>query len=35
MVGIGRGIDLILYTLVCISLIVLLNLHLKSRRKWS
>jgi small membrane protein len=31
MVGIGRGVDLILYTWVCISLIVLLNLHLKLR----
>ena len=30
-VGIGRGVDLILYTWVCISLIVLLNLHLKLR----
>jgi hypothetical protein len=31
LVGIGRGVDLILYTWVCISLIVLLNLHLKLR----
>jgi len=31
MVGIGRGVDLILYIWVCISLIVLLNLHLKLR----
>lgn len=30
-VGVGRGVDLILYTWVCISLIVLLNLHLKLR----
>ena len=30
-VGIGRGADLILYLWVCISLIVLLNLHLKLR----
>ena len=30
-VGIGRGVDLILYLWVCISLIVLLNLHLKLR----
>ena len=29
--GIGRGVDLILYIWVCISLIVLLNLHLKLR----
>src|SRR5437764_9676878 len=29
--GIGRGVDLILYLWVCISLIVLLNLHLKLR----
>jgi small membrane protein len=29
--GVGRGVDLILYTWVCISLIVLLNLHLKLR----
>jgi small membrane protein len=29
--GIGRGADLILYLWVCISLIVLLNLHLKLR----
>ena len=31
LVGIGRGVDLILYTWVCLSLIVLLNLHLKLR----
>src|SRR6186997_1009621 len=31
MVGIGRGVDLILYVWVCISLVVLLNLHLKLR----
>ena len=31
LVGIGRGVDLILYTWACISLIVLLNLHLKLR----
>jgi small membrane protein len=31
LVGIGRGVDLIIYTWVCISLIVLLNLHLKLR----
>ena len=31
LVGVGRGADLILYTWVCISLIVLLNLHLKLR----
>ena len=30
-VGVGRGADLILYLWVCISLIVLLNLHLKLR----
>ena len=30
-VGIGRGVDLILYTWVGISLIVILNLHLKLR----
>jgi hypothetical protein len=30
-VGVGRGVDLILYLWVCISLIVLLNLHLKLR----
>jgi hypothetical protein len=30
-VGIGRGVDLILYVWVCISLIMLLNLHLKLR----
>jgi small membrane protein len=29
--GVGRGVDLILYLWVCISLIVLLNLHLKLR----
>ena len=32
-VGIGRGVDLILYTWVVISLIILLNLHLKLRRQ--
>jgi small membrane protein len=31
LVGIGRGADLILYVWVCISLIILLNLHLKLR----
>jgi hypothetical protein len=31
LVGIGRGVDLILYTWVVISLIMLLNLHLKLR----
>jgi small membrane protein len=31
LVGIGRGADLILYMWVCISLIILLNLHLKLR----
>jgi hypothetical protein len=31
LVGIGRGADLILYLWMCISLIVLLNLHLKLR----
>lgn len=31
LVGIGRGVDLILYVWVIISLIVLLNLHLKLR----
>jgi small membrane protein len=31
LVGIGRGVDLIIYVWVCISLIVLLNLHLKLR----
>jgi len=30
-VGIGRGVDLIIYTWVVISLLVLLNLHLKLR----
>src|SRR3954469_25294623 len=30
-VGIGRGADLILYTWSCISLLVILNLHLKLR----
>jgi small membrane protein len=29
--GIGRGVDLIIYTWVAVSLIVLLNLHLKIR----
>ena len=33
LVGIGRGVDLILYLWVCISLIVLLNLHLKLRKQ--
>jgi hypothetical protein len=31
LVGIGRGVDLLLYVWVCLSLIVLLNLHLKLR----
>jgi hypothetical protein len=31
LVGIGRGVDLVLYAWVCISLLVLLNLHLKLR----
>src|SRR5437870_7992887 len=31
LVGIGRGVDLMLYIWVCLSLIVLLNLHLKLR----
>src|SRR5580698_823228 len=31
MVGIGRGVDLILYVWVIISLMVMLNLHLKLR----
>src|SRR5262245_9956965 len=31
LVGIGRGVDLVIYIWVCISLIVLLNLHLKLR----
>jgi hypothetical protein len=31
LVGIGRGVDLILYTWVAITFIVLLNLHLKVR----
>lgn len=31
--GIGRGVDLILYVWVVISLIVLLNLHLKLRQQ--
>jgi hypothetical protein len=31
LVGIGRGVDLILYIWVCISLIVILNVHLKLR----
>jgi small membrane protein len=31
LVGVGRGVDLILYIWVCISLIVMLNLHLKLR----
>jgi hypothetical protein len=30
-VGIGRGVDLIIYIWVCISLLVLANLHLKLR----
>ena len=30
-IGIGRGVDLIMYLWVCISLIVLLNVHLKLR----
>lgn len=30
-IGVGRGVDLIMYLWVCISLIVLLNLHLKLR----
>jgi small membrane protein len=30
-VGIGRGADLVLYIWVCISLIIVLNLHLKLR----
>src|SRR5438105_15034676 len=34
LVGIGRGVDLILYTWVVISLIVLLNLHLKLRMQF-
>lgn len=29
--GVGRGVDLVLYIWVCITLIVLLNLHLKIR----
>jgi hypothetical protein len=29
--GVGRGVDLVLYIWVCISLIVVLNLHLKLR----
>lgn len=31
LVGVGRGVDLIIYTWVVISLLVLLNLHLKLR----
>lgn len=31
LVGVGRGVDLVLYVWVCISLLVLLNLHLKLR----
>lgn len=31
--GVGRGVDLILYLWVCISLIMLLNLHLKLRKQ--
>jgi hypothetical protein len=31
LVGIGRGADLVLYVWACISLVVLLNLHLKLR----
>ena len=31
LVGIGRGVDLVLYTWVVISLIMMLNLHLKLR----
>jgi small membrane protein len=31
LVGIGRGVDLILYVWVCLSLLVVLNLHLKLR----
>ena len=34
-VGIGRGADLVLYVWACISLVVLLNLHLKLRRSTS
>ena len=30
-VGIGRGADLVLYTWSCVSLLVILNLHLKLR----
>ena len=30
-IGIGRGADLVMYLWICISLIVLLNLHLKLR----
>ena len=33
MAGVGRGVDLILYVWVVISLIVLLNLHLKLRQQ--
>jgi small membrane protein len=33
LVGIGRGVDLIIYTWVVISLIILLNLHLKLREQ--
>jgi len=33
LIGIGRGADLILYMWVCISLIILLNLHLKLRNQ--
>ena len=29
--GVGRGVDLVLYIWVCITLVVLLNLHLKLR----
>ncbi|MGY4500963.1 hypothetical protein ACVWYH_004894 [Bradyrhizobium sp. GM24.11] len=31
--GIGRGVDLIVYTWVVISLLIMLNLHLKLRRQ--
>ena len=31
LVGIGRGADLVLYVWACISLVILLNLHLKLR----
>ena len=33
-IGIGRGADLVMYLWICISLIVMLNLHLKLRSQY-